>query len=184
MRDGKGNTEKYFWLRQDTRNIRPVRLEAHPLAPKLYPQMTQLEIASVKDAVICYFDSDGGGAVLDILLQPTLLVSDMLKRIMLTYQTQLYFAPVQFYDVGRRGAGNPLYWLGVYPLLDCLSASGEFYPNGLMKRMVLSGDKIPDRAVFMPAGMLEKRLILRRDLAESVLRRNPAGIEFSEVETD
>jgi hypothetical protein len=172
---------EYFWLTLDDQKMKPIFPVLHPEGPELRPDMSQLEIASIRYGVVGYFN-DEDGVITDILTQPAFLVSDGLKRLLTAYQRQAAFRAVQLYDIHQDSVNNPLYWIGIYPALPCLSAQSEFYPNGLVKRLVLDRARIPRRAFFQPADLLERRLIVRLDLAESIARRPFTGVKLVEVE--
>ena len=170
----------YFFLIQDAEHPRPVLPEAHPFGPRLRPKMSRFEIASIKDPVIAYFDGEEG-VLTDFLDRPATLVSDALKRIIAARQEKARFVPVQLYDI--REKANPLYWLGVYPEVKCLSAESRFYPTRMIERAVLDEKKIPDVPVFRAEELIEDRLILRLDIAEAILGAGLVGIRFSDIET-
>jgi hypothetical protein len=169
----------YFFLMQDKTHLRPVMPEAHPFGPRLHHLMSGPEIASVKSPVIAYFDSREG-ILLDYLDRPAMLVSNALKRIIEAHQEKAHFVPVQLYDVWEKE--SPLYYLGVYPKVKCLSDKSEFYTTRMIKRAVLAGKKIPDVPVFQAEEMLENRLIFRLDIAEAVLGAGLTGIMFQDIE--
>jgi hypothetical protein len=153
--------------------------EAHPFGPRLHRLMSGLEIASIKSPVIAYFDSPEG-ILLDYLDSPAMLVSNALKRIIEARQEKTHFVPVQLYDI--RENENPMYYLGVYPKVKCLSDESEFYTTRMIKRAVLAGEKIPNVPVFQAEEMLENRLIFRLDIAEAVLGAGLTGITFQDIE--
>jgi hypothetical protein len=170
---------EYFFLLADNLHLRPVMPEAHPFGPRLHPHMSGLEIASIKDPVIAYFDS-GEGVLVDCLDRPAVLVSNALKRMIETRQEKTRFVPVQLYDT--REKENPLYFLGVYPKVKCLSDKSEFHTTRTIKRAVLDKDAIPDVPVFQAEELSENRLIFRLDLAEAVLGAGLVGITFQGLE--
>jgi len=75
------------------------------------------------------------------------------------------------------------YWIFELACPECLSDSTELYPDGTFKKMVLEESKIKENAIFRVNGITQKPVIIRRDVAESILRRSMPGIKLECVET-
>ena len=67
---------------------------------------------------------------------------------------------------------------------EMLSDSTEYYPNGSVKRLVLDRKKIGEHKVFLADTKKFRNPFVSLEIVESILRRNPVGIIFREVEVE
>ena len=82
---------------------------------------------------------------------------------------------------------NALQYQYVHTLMeqvDAVSDKTEYYPNGTVKQLVLDHSKIGRHNLFLLEGNHRKDPIVSLALAESLLRRQPIGIYFEEVEVE
>ena len=66
--------------------------------------------------------------------------------------------------------------------LDAVGSQTEYYPNGMVKNLVLDAGIVGRHNLFLLNGNQRKDPIVSLPLAESLLRRKPMGICFEEVE--
>ena len=77
-----------------------------------------------------------------------------------------------------------MYYQVLMDEIEALSDRVERYPDQTEKQILLDGDKIGEHKVFLMADSRMKNPIIHVDVAESILRRNPIGVLFQEVEVD
>ena len=116
----------------------------------------------------------------DLLESPLPLVSTKLKDIFCSYEEKIECKCALLSD--REREEQRVYWLFALNRVDCVSKETEFYPNRFLKKLVLDRNKIGHRTVFRVQGILEKQIIVRFDVAESILRRPLTGLLLKEVE--
>ena len=63
-----------------------------------------------------------------------------------------------------------------------IGSKAQFYPNGVLKKLVLNRDAIGDHSIFRVNGIIEKQIVIRFDVAESILRRPMVGIKLEGIE--
>lgn len=76
----------------------------------------------------------------------------------------------------------PRYWILDMAEVFCVHADSQFYPNGSIETLVLDLAKIPPIPCFRVGGILETRVILSLELAESVLQSCPFAVTLDYVE--
>ena len=74
------------------------------------------------------------------------------------------------------------YWVFELECMECLADNTVYYPDGTFKKILLDKEKIGEKAVFRVDGVIQKPVIIRVDVAESILRRNMLGIKLECVE--
>ena len=116
----------------------------------------------------------------DFIENPVPLVSDRLKDILSKYEERIFFKPVLLADI--KNTRQDVYWLLVPDSIECLSDKSEFNKNGTVKNLVLDENKVRFRKVFKVKGILENLIIIRLDVAESLLRREFTGIKLKKAE--
>jgi hypothetical protein len=116
----------------------------------------------------------------DFIENPVPLVSDKLKDILEKYEERIFFKPILLADIKK--SRQDVYWLLVPDSIECLSDKSEFNKNDTIKRIVLDEKKVKYRKVFKVKGILENLIIVRLDVAESILRRGFTGITLKKVE--
>ncbi len=134
----------------------------------------------MSDDVVLYLAGSGLEARWDFLQCPVTMFSERFMDILDAYEQDLFFQEVVFIH-----KENSLQYRYVHILMDEIDVAGEstrYYPNGTVERLVLDGRKIGTRNLFMLPGNHRKDPIVSLALAESLLRRNPVGICFEEVE--
>lgn len=129
-----------------------------------------------------YFRCNEDVEILDVLKEPTFLISDKLKSIFEVYEPNMEFKGVKLYSDDVDNIQAHTYWVGDYFEVDSLHSSAEFYPNSWLKKLVLDEEKIIDKDIFKVANILETRIIVSLRVAESILRRKTLGVSLTKVE--
>ena len=123
-----------------------------------------------------------GGCTRIFLEFPVPLLSTTLKDVFISYVPGLPCSCVLLSDQKERQQHT--YWVFEVECLDCLADGTEYYPDGTWKKMVLDEKRIGTKAIFRVNGTVQKPVIIRRDVAESILRRSMLGIKLECVEAE
>lgn len=148
----------------------------------------------------------------DILMEPCFLCSDGIKIVIDEHRDHLHLLKQYFYIKKEEAKGNEeiildpkpepylcwrciqlvgaegdeqepfRYWAYDLPSISCVHQSSQFYPNRMLKELVLERAKIQDEFLFLVEGLLEKRVVINLELAEKIMRKVPYGLELKKVE--
>lgn len=154
----------------------PPSMELGKLAPDRLLGKKQAE--ELDDLNLFKVKTEAGMRWADFYTRPIYLMSDEMKNLFFKYDNSLVFKAVRLIDADGR---QMLYWIMGLTALNCLAAEAEFTPRRTLKRLVLDQDKIGKTPIFTVSGLLEKYIIVRLDVAESLLRREFYGIELKKV---
>lgn len=178
---------EYFLFSQDKAMNHVVSLDYRYLPKQLKPDIEiklTTDIRWSDQAVFeqCYnfrVISKDSNMYPDYLYQPLPLLSTRMKEIFEAYEQ--YFSSTASFLSDPVLKIQEIYWLFAVREQDCLDESTELFPNRLLKKMVLNKKKIGTRQIFVVDGILEKRLVVSLDVAESLLRRSMEGIVLTPV---
>lgn len=143
---------------------------------------TKDDAGRLNDTVSLYLSGSGKEEAWDFLQRPVTMFSQRFEDIIEAYEPGVIFK-----DVVLIHKENALQYRYVQTLMDQLDAAAdqtEYYPNGMVKRLVLSQEKIGRHHLFVLSGKHRKDPVVSLALAESLLRRKPAGMCFEEVEVE
>ncbi|VBB09031.1 Hypothetical protein LUCI_4317 [Lucifera butyrica] len=128
----------------------------------------------------------GGKAVydfIDLLDRPLFLVSDELQQVLKLYMPKLTFKTIVLADPARKE--QHIYYLPIFAPIDCLSDNSLQTPDKrTVKHLVLKGAAIENHTVFRVQHPYETIIIVRLDVAESILRRDLRGIRLDRVKIE
>lgn len=139
------------------------------------------DTSQLNDAVALYLAGSGQEVRWDFLQRPVTMFSQQFQDILDAYEPWLAFQNVIL--IHKENALQYRYVHTLMEQIDAASSQTEYYPNGAMKRLVLDSKKIGKHNLFLLKGSQRKDPIVSLALAESLLRRNPIGICFEEIET-
>ncbi|MBP1172898.1 hypothetical protein JOD82_003470 [Paenibacillus sp. 1182] len=117
----------------------------------------------------------------DLLEFPLPLVSDRLKALLEKYMPGLKWKAAVLTNFQQ--VRQEVYWVLRPPMVDCLSAQTEWYPNDTLKHLVLKPGDIPS-SVFRIVGLIEPHIYIHLAVAESLLRRSFTGIRVQRIEME
>lgn len=170
---------RYFFITQD-RNL-PGAIQYRDFDINGNRHLFSKEDSSQLDNVVpIYLAGDGRETRWDFLQHPVTMFSKRFKDVLEAYEPELFFQEVVLIH-----KENSLQYRYVHTLMDQLEAVGsrtEYYPNGMVKRLVLDAGAVGRHNLFLLNGNQRKDPIVSLPLAESLLRRKPIGICFEEVE--
>jgi len=118
---------------------------------------------------------------LDLIETPVLLISEKLKSLMMKYQKNIWMRTVVLID--EQTGYQRIYYAIYPPRIPCTSKQSVFNYHQQVKAFILAEDKVGYNRIFVPKG-LERHLIVRLDVAESILRRKSNGIIFEEIKNE
>lgn len=115
----------------------------------------------------------------DYLERPFPLAAEKFHNIMQKYQKDMVFHRITLIE-RETGKQKPYYFI-MPPEIICADKEESVYDSaGNIKDFVLDVKKAGNRKIFI-AGDYRKQLIVRLDVAESILRRDADGIWFEPV---
>lgn len=172
----------YFLLSQD--NTIPNAVEPVGILKTLDRDMINKENAHIMDGLAVQFEVKESSSVeyVDFIESPVPLVSDKLKEILSKYDKKVIFKPIFLADIKR--SRQEVYWLMVPEDVECLSPKSEFNKNGTIKSIVIDEERVKYCRVFKIKGVLENLIVIRLDVAESILRRGFSGIRLTRLEKE
>ena len=171
----------YFVMSQDKRimNAPKLTFPSQVETPKhldLNPYLGKMLLINVKSSVLNEYP-DYMEALVNFKA-PVMFISDKVKKIVSIYQRNITFQLARLIERDR--GHQEVYHVMDVPEVDCISESTVRDLGGNVKELILDEEKIGVNRIFRVKGY-EKRLIVRLDVAESLLRRDAAGICFEKV---
>lgn len=167
--------QNYYLVQDDTR-----------VSHKIYPaHFTNLKLPFEKmpPVQICEVHTAPSSEYVDWMLQPTMLVSDRLKRILEKYNLYVRFKSI--YLIDKINDRQSLYWFSKIPRIEGLSELTEFNPHDQsIKKLVLDRGKVKGNHIFKIKGIRESYCMISEDVAESLLRRGINGFVLTKVALD
>ncbi|MCM3170793.1 DUF1629 domain-containing protein [Paenibacillus sp. MER 99-2] len=118
----------------------------------------------------------------DWITRPAYYMSDRMKRLMENVDETIPFKSVTFINEEN---GEPFsYWVFKLSNASTFSKKSVFHPDGSLKQLVLDAQAVQDQRIWMLGDVRETRVLVRLDLAESILRRGFTGFVFRKVEME
>ena len=151
-----------------------------PDSPKLH-KLTRSQIDNISLTKILYVKERAYNSEYSDYLETYMLVSEKLKRIMSKYQSNAIFKTVVLIE--RKINRQEIYYLISAPLIQCASDQTVYNKQGQVKEFVLDEEKVGHARIFK-ADNYENHVLVRLDVAESILRRDSYGVSFDRVTID
>jgi len=168
----------YFIIHQDERIILDI---AKPKPESLYLQvLTREEMQAIPRTIAINLQESGQNQYIDYIEKPIKLVSEKLKQIMSKYQSDIIFKTAVLLE--KKKNRQEIYYLLSVPQIDCASTETVYDMYGNVREFVLDEKKTGQSRIFSVSGY-GTRIIVRLDVAESILRRSSYGIVFEKVKT-
>jgi hypothetical protein len=117
----------------------------------------------------------------DMLCSPVMLVTRETKEVINAFDPYLAYRQIVYLD--QENELMQLYFMPALDEIDCLSDSAE-YTNacrGAFSKVALQKAPIRDKSLFQVKNGTRKLVIVRLDLAESLLARNCSGFALTEA---
>lgn len=172
---------EYFELSHNRKVENPMELLGLDKGEYCY-DMTKQKFEALEKLKVAYFSGREYEEVCDILLEPTFMISDQLRKLFALYDKSIQFKGVQIFPTADESRQYPLYWVPLFPTVKCFHESTKKNDNGMLKKLVLSQDKIGNRQIFRLPDLIEYKVIVSMPVAESILRRRMYGVGLQKVE--
>ena len=114
----------------------------------------------------------------DFIENPVMLLSEKLKGIMSKYQKDAVFEAVMLIEKETRR--QETYYMISAPRIECASDETTYDSRGNIKELILDQEKVGHFRIFFACGN-ERQILVRLDVAESILRRDPYGVWFERI---
>jgi len=172
----------YFLLKQDEEYIN---------TPKLLDVFNSIDIRNInllnahkiEDILIFNVDCDDKTEFLDILDRNLFLISEGMKKIIEKYDLEIIFKIMPLIDLVHERQEN--YYMPIFEEIDCLSEKSELNLNKtVVKKIILDKEKIKGKKIFKIKESVKNLIVIRLDVAESLLRREFKGICLERLELD
>lgn len=169
----------YFILKQDERyaNTPVLRDVSHKIDSR---NVNRFGAGKIADTLVFQVNADAESSFLDILDLQLYLISERLQKLIEIYEPGTIFKMIALIDRLQQRQHN--YFLPIFEEVDALGPSSEFNLNrSVIKKLVLQADKIQGKKVFSIQESEKPLVIVRLDVAESILRRDFTGIRLIRV---
>ncbi|WP_160690541.1 hypothetical protein [Clostridium sp. C2-6-12] len=172
----------YFLLKQD---------EEHINTPKLLDVFNSIDIRNInllnahkiEDILIFNVNCDDKTEFLDILDRNLFLISEDMKKIIEKYDSGIIFKIIPLIDLPHERQEN--YYMPIFEEIECLSEKAELNLNKtVVKKIILDKEKIKGKKIFKIKESVKNLIVVRLDVAESLLRREFKGICLERLELD
>ena len=169
----------YFLLKQDKRYVNiPRILDVYKKIN--IRDMNFSRCHNISDTVIFNVKAEKESTFLDIFDTPLFLMSDNLKNIIEKYNANIYFKTIPLIDLQWERQKN--YYLPIFEEIDALSSESEFnMDKSVIKKIVLDEKKLKGKKIFKIKHEFNTLIVVRLDVAESILRRNFTGIKLEKL---
>lgn len=171
---------QYFLLSSGEHTRRLIAGELVSLMPGRL--LTKAQAGKLDDTIVMHIDSQTEEPYPDVITRPVYLISNGVRLLLGKYDRSIIFKAVPLID--RRTGEQQLYWGFGLDEIECLSDQTVYDKGYQIQEIVLDETKIGNKAVFKLGGALGKYLIVRLDVAESLLRRPFYGIDLTPVRTE
>lgn len=172
----------YFLLKQDERYTNTPRLR--DIFYKLnVKNINRLNAHKIDDVVIFNVVADDRCEYTDILDKQLFLISEKLIKVISKYDPEMIIKALPLIDIKRSRQEN--YYLPILEEIESLSEKSEKGVNKtIYKKIVLDKEKIKDKKIFKIKESSKTMVVVRLDVAESILRRKPKGVFLEKLEID
>ncbi|WP_252238054.1 hypothetical protein [Clostridium sp. VAP51] len=172
----------YFLLKQD---------EEYTNAPMLMDVFKNIDVRNINllnahkidDIVILNVKCNDETEFLDILDRNLFLISKEMKKIIKKYDSEILFKTIPLIDLPHERQEN--YYMPIFEEVECLSEKSELNLNKtVVKKIILDKEKIRNKKIFKIKESLKTLVVIRLDVAESLLRREFKGMCLERLEID
>ncbi|MBN1041861.1 hypothetical protein DVW07_07245 [Clostridium botulinum] len=172
----------YFLLKQDERYTNTPRLKDmfHKINTR---NIDRLNAHKIDDVIIFQVTAEERCEYLDVLDKQLFLISEKIMKIICKYDTDIVFKILPLIDSKRNTQEN--YYLPIFEDIEALDEKSEFNLNRtIVKKIVLNKKKIEGKKIFRIKESEKTLIVVRLDVAESLLRRKPRGISLERLEVE
>jgi len=172
----------YFLLKQDERYTNIPRLK--DVFNKIdVRNINLLNSHKIEDIVVFKIKADKETKFLDILDNQIFLISYEMSKILRKHDESIIFKTIPLIDEINKKQKN--YCLPIFEEIEALSKNAQFNLNKtVVKKIILDKEKIQDKKIFKIKEIFKPLIVIRLDVAESLLRRNYKGISLERLEVE
>ncbi|MBU3179541.1 hypothetical protein KPL47_25110 [Clostridium estertheticum] len=172
----------YFLLKQDERYTNTLRLI--DVFKKInMKNLNLLNAHKIEDMIIFNVNADDNCEFLDVLDSQLFLISDELKKIIEKYDRDILFISLPLIDGLHDRQEN--YFLPIFEEIEALSDKTELgLDKRIIKNIILSKKKIKGKKIFRIKESTKPLIVVRLDVAESLLRRSFKGIKLERLQVE
>ncbi|WP_236896151.1 imm11 family protein [Clostridium beijerinckii] len=172
----------YFLLKQD---------EEYTNAPVLinvfnkvdFRNINLLNAHKIDDILIFNVKCNENTEFLDILDRNLFLISEKMKKIIEKYDPKMLFKTIPLINLYHKKQEN--YYMPIFQEIECLSEKAELNLNRtVVKKIILDKEKINGKKIFKIKESEKTLIVVRLDVAESLLRREFRGMCLKRLEVD
>jgi hypothetical protein len=116
----------------------------------------------------------------DLIAGSLFLVSDAVRDVFSFYDDEIFFKIVVL--TNDAGDVQMQYNLPIFEDIECFHKDSEFGEYGVLRKMILDRGKLRNKSIFRIKTQNKRYVVVRLDVAESLLRRNLKGLSFTETE--
>lgn len=116
---------------------------------------------------------------IDIIDNPIFLVCEQMRNIMAKYNRNIIFKRTALIDHDNKK--QKIYNIPIWEEIEALHEDSEFKFN-VIKKIVLDKEKVKDHKIFKIKESDKTLVVIRLDVAESLLRREFEGISLERLE--
>jgi hypothetical protein len=170
----------YFLLKQDERYTNTPRIL--DLFKKIdVRNINLLNAHKIEDIIIYKVNASDKSEFLDILDNQLFLISKPMKDILEKYDDEIIFKTLALIDKLHNKQEN--YYLPILEEVEVLSDKAELNLNKtVVKKLILNKEKLQGKKILKIKESSKPLIVVRLDVAESLLRRNFKGIKLERVE--
>lgn len=148
---------------------------------KLGPGDAMKSVQKFPDREIFMVKTGDSPLFIDFMTEPMVLVTEKVKKCLKLYEPNMPFKEIVLLDRQKKMAQN--YFVPRFVELDCLTKRSEYTNwNYDLKYTELDGKKVGDKAIFTIKGPEKRNILVRLDVAESLLRRGAKGFLLKETD--
>lgn len=172
---------EYFRLRQDRRYLFTPYMNTLKDILRRTDDLYIDNGVHVPDFNTVFVSSDKSCDFVSVLDQQIFLVRDGVKQVFSMYEPLIKFK--QFFMFHNQAGDYCEYYAPILKEVDCISPLSKRNPyNGQMEKCILEREKIQDESIFRLTNTGERFVVIRLDVAESLLRREVRDVCLERIQ--
>lgn len=170
---------KYYMIEAESKNPLPeIKNWYNRINPK---HINKRDAHKIKEGIFLEVSVNKDTIYPGVMSYPYFLLSADAAKVASAYDPDLWLIGIRLFS--RENRINKPYFLPILPVIDCLSVQSEFTRMNIdIKKGVIIETKTEGRALFQLGRIEKRRVIIRLDLLESLLRREALSIRAEELE--
>ncbi len=172
---------EYLRLMQDRRHLHTPYIHTLRDVVRKEEDLYIHDGASIPDQSTVFVYTDQPSEFVSILDEQIYLVSESVKKVFSMYAPLLRYK--QFFLFNNRRGEHHIYHAPIFRQLHCIAPESRWNPFGnRVTHCVLDKERIGNEPIFKVAGAGERIVVIRLDVAESLLRREIIDLRLEEME--